>query len=233
MTLLERCATIQSEIVRLESIELASKEAAQNRERHDLIQPLRIRLQDASERATTLRKSGIPFPPWPSQPKLIALFQDYARSLDDPETAKRTAFGSLNNALTALSDSAAEQVKKAVDALSVRNADMDDSSLKQFEGIPSLEPKVAAARAKRAGYLSVVQFRHRSLPDLLKFLELRADLLSLTSELQHQHLPAEVRQFYQAVQGGKATIDMLTEPIRSWLETNDQIKELRITLRPR
>ena len=233
MTLLERCAVIQSEIARLEAIELASKEAAQNRERHDVLQPLRIKLNEAAERANVLRDSGIQVASSSPNPKMLALFYDYRQAVDDPATGKRNAFGSLNNALTTLADTSTEQVRKTIDSLSARNTDAEESFIKQYEGIPSLQAKVTATRAKRVEYQSVMGARHRSVADLLKFISVRSELWLLTDELKHQHLPPEVHDFYQAVHSGKATIEMLTAPVRSWLEANNQLKELRITLRPR
>jgi hypothetical protein len=233
MNILERCETIQVEISRLESLDRASKEAVRDREHHDQIQPLRVRLQDAAQRAKALQQSGVTFPSWQPQPKLLAQFQDFARSVQDPETGKRNAYGTFKSALTALTDDASEQVKKTVDGLVVRNSDIDEPTLKRFDGVPALQAKLAATRMKRSEYLNVLPLRHRSSTDLLNFLSVRAALLSLTDELNHVDLPAEVRDFYQAVHSGRATIGMLTDPIRAWLETHDQLKDLRITFLPR
>lgn len=233
MTLLERCSVIQSEIARLEAIELASKEAGQNRERHDVLEPLRRKLHEAAEKANVLRESKIQFASWPSNPKMLALFYDYRQAVDDPATGKRNAFGSLNNALTTLADATTDQVRKTIDGLSARNPDAEESFIKQYDGIPSLQAKVTATRTKREEYQSVTGPRHRSVADLRKFISVRSELWLLVDELKHQHLPPEVREFYQAVHSGKATIETLTSSVRSWLEANDQLKELRITLRPR
>jgi hypothetical protein len=233
MTLLERCSQVQLEIVRLETLELASKEAARDRERHDQIQPLRIRLEEGAERAKALRQSGVPFPSWVPQPKMLTLYQDYSKALEEPDTGKRNAYGNFKAALSALADTTSEQVKKAIDGLSIRTSDIDDSTLKQFEGIPSLQAKLAAVRRKRADYTAAASVKNRSIADLLTFLARRAELLSLAEELRHEHLPNEVRDFYQAVHSGRATIVMLTESIRVWLETHDQLKDLRITFLPR
>lgn len=233
MTLLERCAHIQLEIVRLDTLEIASKEAARDRERHDQIQPLRIRLEEAAERAMALSQSGVPYPSWASQPKMLALFQDYAKTLEEPETGKRNAYGTFKTALSTLTENISEQVRKTIDGLSIRTSDIDDSTLKQFEGIPSLHDKLATVRRKRTDYNAAASVRNGSIADLLTFLSRRAELLTLAGELRHEHLPNEVREFYQAVHSGKATIGMLTESIRLWLETHDQLKDLRITLLPR
>jgi hypothetical protein len=230
---MERCSVIQSEIARLEAIELASKEAGQNRERHDVLQPLRFKLDEAAEKANVLREMGIQFASWPPNPKVLALFYDYRQAVDDPATGKRNAFGSLNNALTTLADTTTDQVRKTIDSLSARNPDAEESFIKQYDGIPSLQAKVTAARTKRVEFQSVTGARHRSVLDLRKFISVRSELWLLTDELKHQHLPPEVHEFYQAVHSGKATIETLTSSVRSWLEANDQLKELRITLRPR
>jgi hypothetical protein len=194
MTLMERCSAIQSEIARLEAIELASKEAGQNRERHDVLQPLRRKLHEAAEKANVLRESEIQFASWPSNPKMLALFYDYRQAVDDPATGKRNAFGSLNNALTTLADATTDQVRKTIDGLSARNPDAEESFIKQYDGIPSLQAKVTATRTKRVEYQSVTGPRHRSVEDLRKFISVRSELWLLTDELKHQHLSPEVRE---------------------------------------
>lgn len=230
MTLLERCAQIQQDLVRVESLESAYKEAERYRTRHDEIRPLRNSLEGALMREKALRQAGVSFAALASPPKLFSAFQEYRRSLDEPEMAKRNAYGTFNTALTAFADNSVELVKKTIDGLVIRNAEIDEIALKPYEDVSSLKSKVAAIRQKRAEYTSAFSARHKSVSDLIGFLELRAELLSLTQELKHEHLPPEVTEFFRAVHGGKATIFMLTDSVRTWLDTHDQLKDFRITL---
>jgi hypothetical protein len=230
MTLLERCTQIQQKFARIESLESASKDAERDRSRHDEIQPLRTGLEDALARDKTLRQAGVSFAALTSPPKLFSAFEEYRRSLDEPETAKRNAYGTFKTALAAFADNSIELVKKTIDGLVIRNAEIDEIALKPYEDVSSLKSKVAVIRQKRAEYTSASSARHKSVSDLSSFLELRAELLSLTQELKHEHLPPEVTEFFRAVHSGKATIFMLTDSVRTWLETHDQLKDFRIML---
>jgi hypothetical protein len=230
MTLLERCAQVQQELVRIESLESASKDSERDRSRHDEIRPLRIGLEDALAREKALRQAGISFAALASPHKLFSAFEEYRRSLDEQETAKRNVYGTFKTALTASADNSVELVKKTIDGLVVRNAEIDEIALKPYEDVSALKSKVAAIRQKRTEYASAFSARHKSVSDLSSFLELRAELLSLTQELKHEYLPPEVTEFFRAVHSGKATIFMLTDSVRTWLETHDQLKDFRITL---
>ncbi len=230
MTILERCAQIQQDLVRIESLESASKDAERYRIRHDEIRPLRTALEDALAREKALRQAGVSFAALTSPPKLFSTFEEYRRSLDEPETAKRNAYGTFQAALTAFTDNSVEIVKKTINGLVIPNAEIDEIALKPYEDVSSLKSKVTAIRQKRTEYTSVSSARHKSVNDLSSFLQLRAELLSLAQELKHEHLPPEVTEFFRAVHSGKATIFMLTDSVRTWLETHDQLKDFRITL---
>lgn len=233
MTLLERCAQIRQELVRIEALESASRDAERDRSRHFEIEPLRKDLEGALAQAEVLREAGISFAVMPGNAKLLSSFEEYRRSLDEPETAKRNAYGTFKTALTALTESSVEVVRKTIDGLVIRNSDVDEAALKPYEDVSSLKSKVAAARQKRMEYTNAASARHKSLIELSNFLQRRAELLSLAEELKHEHLPPEVTEFFRAVHGGKATIFMLTDSVRKWLETHDQLKDFRITLPPR
>jgi vacuolar-type H+-ATPase subunit I/STV1 len=230
MTLLERCAQIRQELVRIESLESASRDAERDRSRHFELEPLRKDLEGALAQGKVLREAGISFAAMPANTKLLSSFEDYRRSLDEPDAAKRNVYGTFKTALATLTESSVEVVKKTIDGLAIRNSDVDEAALKPYEDVSSLKSKVAEARQKRMEYASAASARHKSLDELRNFLQRRAELLSLAEELKHEHLPPEVTEFFRAVHGGKATIFMLTDSVRKWLETHDQLKDFRITL---
>ena len=91
MTLLERCAQVQQELIRIESLTSASKDAERDRSRHDEIRPLRIGLEDALAREKALSQAGVSFVALTSPPKLFSAFEEYRRSL----TSKRRQKGML------------------------------------------------------------------------------------------------------------------------------------------
>jgi hypothetical protein len=230
MTILEVCDDVLTKVKELHSRQEAHSEAQKFRTRKDDLEPLRISLRDDLLRSRTLRGKGVTLLKFRMPPNVLPIAQEFLSTLDDPELGPKNTYGRLRTALNKTSEGLQDAVKNTVDTLENPLAAVEESVLKQLETVPAFKHKIQTVRQKKDEYQRAFSQRFRTPNDLDIFLRTRAELLILADGLKHEDLPAEVFEFFRAVRLNQASIDTLTDTVRTWLAQHDQLKDLRITI---
>jgi hypothetical protein len=230
MTILEVCDEVLAKVKELHSREEAHNDAEKYRTRKDELEPLRISLDGNLARGGILRAKGVVLTKFSMPPKVLATAEEFLSTLEDPELGQKNTYGRLRAGLNKTTDALADTIKAAIDGLEKPLGAVEESVLKQLETIPAFKHKIAAVRQKKEEYERASSQKARTVNDLDVFLTKRAELLLLADELKHEDLPPEVLKFFRAVRLNQASIDTLTDTVRTWLDQHDQLKDLRITI---
>jgi hypothetical protein len=230
MTILEVCDEVLARVQELHSRQEAHSDAEKYRTRKDELAPLSGSLHDNLARVRVLRAKGVALPKFKIPPNILATSEEFLSTLEDPELGQKNTYGRLRTGLNKTSDALQDAIKEAIDELESPLGAVEESVLKQLETIPAFKHRIATVRQKKEEYERAFLGKFRTPSDLDVFLARRAELLLLADELKHEDLPPEVLRFFRAVRLNQASIDTLTDTVRTWLAQHDQLKDLRITL---
>lgn len=229
MTLLDRCTSIRSQIIKRNDLRRAHKDAEALRERAGELQILREDVGTALARLIVLKEKGVPVVKLPSPASARTVLAECQAKLAENPTESGKDYGRLKRSIDKLAKDLLGVAEKAIESVRRDLPSVEEAFLKQVELIPDYTNQVACIRQQRDALLNGSDPR-ASAEALRQFLDRREALRKLADNLRPDEFPREVLEFFRAGRHGGAPLDRLTDTVRQWLADRDLIKYVRVTV---
>jgi hypothetical protein len=230
MSVLQRTRTVLAAIEQRDKVKRAYEVAAVFRQRAGEIANIRETLRVASAKRTVLLVRSVSMRSIPSVTPSTELLREYRENLASSPREAGRVYSRLNRALSEFSNEVGETVAAAIGSVESSTPSIEESFLRAVERIPGYESKIAQIREERLRIISNVKPQQLGPDELAQFLDARARLQSLASELRPDEFPREVLAFFEAVRRGGLPLDRLTHDIREWLRVHDLLDRVRVTI---
>ncbi len=239
MSISERVRVLHDQLTAYREFGRNAGLAEKFRERATELQLVRAQLDGALARANVLKiSSGMsptelaPLRKLPSPTKALESISLVKHKLAEAPLSLNEGrdYATLRQRVGRCAEDTVEAVSKALDAVKAGIPSVDETFLKQVEGIAAYEKRVRDIRAKRDELLAGVELRTADAAGVEAFLKRRAALRGLTDGLDPKEFPEEVLAFFRAVRKGGATLDAFTDGVRNWLGERDLLKKIRVIL---
>jgi|SRR5882672_9785116 len=229
MTLLDRCTSIRSQIVKRNDLRRAHKDAEALRERAGELQALREELSAALARVIVLKEKRVPVVKLPSVATANAVLAECQTKLSENSTETGKDYGRLKRSIDKLAKDLLGVAEKAIESVRRDLPTVEEAFLKQVEVIPGYTNQVFGIRQQRDALLKGND-PSTSAEALGQFLDRREALRKLADDLKPDEFPNEVLAFFKAGRHGGAPLEKLTDTVRQWLADRDLLKNVRVTV---
>lgn len=227
MTLQERFEAAREQAARAHALEQEKAAAGKVGERAKQLQELRLAIGNDRGRRDALRSHGFPVA-WPDATKAANALAAVHAAFDTGNVGT-TEFGKLTKALGKFNEEANEAVSTQV-AAALKSFQKDASELKGLRDVEGFTQRVHGLQ-REAEALAAHDWK-RAEPSVLEgLLQKRQALLKLIDPLLHAEVPAGVREFFTAARGDGASLKLLTEEVKQWLDQNGHLNKVRLVLK--